>query len=328
MTFDPTHIPDEQKIEHAGAYRMSMDWYHDQCCAGPSVSSSGLRTIFMESPWHFWAKSSLNPHRYSDGDESDALILGRAAHALILGEEDFDAKFIYVPSDAPRKPTTQQIKAYDEGRASDIAVESVEFWRAFDAKAESRKMLTEVQVKHIKHMAENLAKSPEAREALGDGLAEISLIWQDEATGVWLKSRPDMIPSNGADYADLKTFSPRSKYTKVAVQRAVTDHAYNMQMALGAMGAEAVFGATAAECILIFVQSAPPYVVVPVRLDEDAMYYGRVMCRHAIDTFARCMESGEWPGPVEGILDYSIPPSFLHRLGEMQANGELPNLER
>lgn len=317
-------IEDGEVIEKAGAYRMSMDWYHAQCCAGPSISSSGLRTIFTESPWHFWAKSDLNPDRYTEDEESDALILGRAAHALILGEEDFDAKFLYVPADAPRRPSPQQIKAYDEGRASEVGAESVEFWRAFDEKAEGRKLLTETQVRHIKHMAENLAKSPEAQEALGDGLAEVSLIWQDPITGVWLKSRPDMIPANGADYADLKTFSPRSKNPKVAVQRAVTEHAYTMQMALGAMGAEAVFQATAAECVLVFVQSTPPYTVIPVRLDEDAMYYGRVMCRSAIDTFARCLESGEWPGPVEGIMDYSIPPSLLHRLGEMQAEGDLP----
>ena len=323
------NLADGEAVTASGAYRCSMAHYHSQAvCPGPSISSSGIRTIVAQSPWHFWAQSEINPHRYPERDESDALVLGKATHALVLGDEVFDEHFIFVPPDAPRRPAAQQVKAYDEGRATDTGAHSVEFWREFEARAEGRSLLTETQVEHIVHMAENIRRCPEAREALTGRLTEVSMIWQDEITGVWVKSRPDVIPDNGADFADLKTFAPRTKSIQRAVHQAITDHGYAMQMALAAMGAEHVFGNTAAECVLIMAQSSPPYTVTPVRLDEDALYFGRAFVRKGIDTFARCLESGHWPMPVEGIMTYSLPPSLLHRYGEMQMNGDLPNIER
>ena len=322
-------LADDEQVTEAGAYKVSMARYHGQdICPGPSISSSGIRTIVNDSPWHFWARSELNPKRYPDPEESDALVMGKATHALILGDEVFDEHFIYVPPDAPRQPTQQQLQAYEEGRATDVGKHSVEWWRDFDQKAKSRSFLTDVQIKHIGYMSENVRRNPEAVEALTGKLTEVSMIWQDEATGVWLKSRPDVIPDNGFDFADLKTFAPRTKEIERAVHIAITDHDYHMQMALAVMGAKAVFGTSASECILVMVQSNPPYTVTPVKLDADTLYWARCQVRHGIDIFAKCLEAGHWPMPVEGILTYSLPPSIAGRLAEAQFRGELPNLER
>lgn len=326
---DIVDIEDGQIITKPGLYRMSMDWYHSQCCDGPSVSSSGLRSIWSESPYHFWQRSNLNPDRLPEGDESPALALGKGAHALILGEEHFDRMFAYVPQDAPSRPTKTQVAAYErDGKWSAAAQAGAEFWEAFDAKHAGKTMLTYDMVEKIRMMAKSIASNPVAVEALTGALTELSMVWKDEATGVWLKSRVDVIPNNGADFADLKTFAPRTKSIKRAVHQAITDHEYPMQMALGQIGARELAGMDAAECVLVMAQSSAPFCVVPVKLDEEALYWGRVKIRHAIDTFARCMEAGEWPQPVEGILEYTPPPSLLHRLGEMQINGDLPSMER
>lgn len=110
---DIPFIADGEPVPGPGAYRMSLQHYHTQaCCPGPSISSSGLRTIFSESPWHFWASSDLNPDRYPERDTSDALILGRAAHSLLLGDEVFDDHFIYVPKDAPSARQPCRSKPY------------------------------------------------------------------------------------------------------------------------------------------------------------------------------------------------------------------------
>ena len=102
-------IPDDGQVTEPGAYKMTMALYHSQSvCPGPSISSSGLRTIVNESPWHFWSRWEGNENRYPDPEESDALILGKAAHALILGDEVFDEHFCFVPKDAPRRPTAPQ----------------------------------------------------------------------------------------------------------------------------------------------------------------------------------------------------------------------------
>lgn len=322
-------IPDGEAVPGNGAYRCSMNNYHGQLiCPGPSISSGGLRKIVNESPWHFWASSELNPGRYPDDkEESAALILGKAAHCLILGDEVFESSFIYVPGDAPPRPTSTQIAAFKrDGKWSEAAVSRAEFWEDFDARAAGRSMLTDTQVQKVIYMAENLRKNTLATEVLTGGLTEISMIWRDEATGVWLKSRPDVIPDAAADFGDLKTYAPRTKSIKRAIHQAITDNGYVLQMSLAQMGSEAVFGQAATECVLVMAQSTEPYTVSVVRLDEDTLYWGRCLIRQGIDTFAECMKSGHWPQPVEGVMDYAYPDSFLARLSEMQAAGELPNV--
>lgn len=327
---DIVTIPDDGMVTRDGAYKMSMGLYHSQrVCPGPSISSSGIRTIVAESPWHFWSTWEGNPDRYEDKDESEALILGRAAHALILGDEVFDEHFIYVPGDAPRRPTSVQIAAFERtGKWSEAAAEGAAWWADFDARAKGRAELTQAQVEKIMHMSKNIAACPEAKAALVGGLTEVSMIWQDPITGVWLKSRPDVIPDNGADFGDLKTFAPKSQNIARAVHQTITDRGYALQMGLAIMGAEVVFNTTAKECLLVMSQSTRPFTVTPVRLDEEALYWARVQVRHGIDTFARCLEANHWPMPVEGILTYSLPDSALHRLGDAQINGKLPILER
>jgi hypothetical protein len=325
-----TQLNDGDIVSQAGAFRVSMDHYHSQnICPGPSISSSGLRKIVMESEWHFWMSWTGNPNRYPDKEPGDGLVLGKAAHCLLLGDEVFDDLFIYVPKDAPRRPTATQIAAFErDGKWSDAAAPGASFWAEFDKKAAGRLLLTDEQVQKIGYMAENLRRNPLATEMLTGGMTEVSMVWQDPITGVWLKSRPDVIPDNGADFADLKTFAPQKHDIARAAQSAITDHAYHMQMALATMGAEAVLGTTATDCVLVMCQTTAPYTVTPVRLDEESLYLGRVMIRHGIDRFARCLETGVWPMPVEDVLTYTIPPSISGRLYEMQGDGRLPYLER
>lgn len=323
-------IPDGEPVPGPGAYRMSLQHYHSQdCCPGPSISSSGLRKIWRDGPWAFWSESNLNPDRYPEDSPSAALILGRAAHSLILGDEVFSEAFTYYPKDAPRRPDARQIAAFErDGKWSDAAKAGAEFWEKFDREAQGKTMLSETQVEAILRMAENIRKNPLAVEMLTGGMTEVSAIWQDEATGVWVKSRPDVFPDNGADAADLKTFTRRSTNLKLAVQRAITDHGYAAQMALAQEAAERVFGVSASEFVLVFVETTPPHEVVTVRLDEESVHLGRIQNRHALDTFAKCLKSGEWPGQIEGILDYATPPSISQRIYDLQAAGELPSVER
>ena len=57
---------------------------------------SGRRTVFIDSPAHYWVSSHLNPNRVEES-QNEALILGRAAHHLLLGESDFSRLFSVRP---------------------------------------------------------------------------------------------------------------------------------------------------------------------------------------------------------------------------------------
>jgi hypothetical protein len=321
-------IADGEIITEPGAYRMSMSWYHSQCCDGPSVSSTGIRLLALQSPHAFWKTSDLNPDRYPEKEPSDSLILGRAAHALILGDEVFDEHFVYVPKDAPRRPTAVQVKAFErDGVWSDAAAKGAEWWAEFDANAAGRLLLKEEQVEKIMRMGENLRENTFAVEVLTSDLIEISMVWQDPITGIWIKSRPDCIPSNGVDFGDLKTFAPKSRDLIISAQRSVTDFGYPLQMALAVMGAEVVFGTTAERCALVFVQTSAPFEVVPIEIDPVSIYWARVLIRQGLDRMKHGLDTGEWPGVAPDPIAYQYPDSMQKRFEQMQKHGLLPNLE-
>lgn len=321
---------DGEPVQCDGAYRCSMSHYHSQhICPGPSVSSTGIRKAALHSPHAFWMSWDGNPNRYPEKEISDALILGRAAHSLLLGDEVFDDHFIYVPSDAPQRPTATQIAAYERtGVWSESAAPRAEFWTEFDEKAKGRMLLKQEAVERIMYMAENLKANPACVELLTSNLTEVSMIWQDQATGLWIKSRPDCIPDNGYDISDLKSFSPKGGDLTLSAMRAVTDHGYALQMALAIEGAENVFGTTATRCALVFTQTTEPYEPIPIEIDEESLYWARVLNRHGIDRIAHGLRTGEWPGRATEIKTYSYPPSMMHRFGEMQLSGEIPNIGR
>lgn len=323
-------LPVDAIVDTPGAYRLPMERYHAvDLCAGVSVSSSHLRTVTTKSPHAFWKTWDGNPNRYPAKEDGEGLILGRAAHCLILGDEVYEEQFITVPDDAPRRPDSRQIAAFERtGQWSDAARPGALFWEDFDARAAGRTLVTADQVQKIVYMAENLAASPEAKTALTSSLTEISLIWQDEKTGLWVKSRPDCIPDNGYDFGDLKTFAPKGNDLSIAAQRAVTDHGYAQQMALAMEGAERVFGVGGDRCMLVFVQTSEPYEVVPILLEPEALYWARVLNRKALDQIAEGILTGNWPMRVTHPVRYEYPPSMLHQFGEMQARGELPSMER
>lgn len=313
-------LPADGVVREAGAYRIPLQHYHTQAvCPGPSISSSGLRTIFNKSPRDFFAYSELNPDRFETAP-SDALLFGRAAHALLLGDEVFEENFAVLPDDAPPRPTKAQVRAREGGRISDSARERFDFWESFDQAALGRTIIPDAWMVAIAHMSRALGAHPLVGP-LFDGDAEVSLIWQDEPTGIWLKSRMDMHPRMGGVRADLKTCADASLR---AVMREIGKYAYDMQAALGDLGSELVLGEKIESNVLVFVEKTPAFNVTAVEVAEDAIHFAKLKLRRAIDTFARCIETGDWPGKVEGIPKYDTPEWERHEIGEAQARGEFP----
>lgn len=317
-----------ERVTENGAYRITMARYHSQdICLGPSVSSTGIRAAALQSAHAFWTSFDGNPKRYPSKPLSESLIFGRAAHALILGDEVFDESFCFVPKDAPQRPTSTQLKAFErDGVWSELAEPRAKWWEEFDARSAGKMELKEEQVEKILFMAENLRACPDAIEVLKSDLTEISMIWKDEATGLWIKSRPDCIPTNGYDFGDLKTFSPKSRDLLLSAQRSTTDFGYPMQMALAVEGAEKALGTTAKRCALVFLQSSDPYEVIPMEISEDSLYWARCLNRQGMNIIANGFKTDNWPGVAQNIITYSYPPSMTDRFAAMQEAGEIPNI--
>jgi len=302
-----------QKITEPGIYDIPNAWYHDDCCDGPSISSTGLRQIEQRSPAHYWATSPLNPDA-EPMEATKALDYGAAAHCLLLEPDLFEAQFAVSPfSDFARNEEIEG-KLF---RKSDKKA-----WK--DAQEEAGKtIITKDDYAAITAAKRALAEHPLVKDGLFDGLIEKSVIWQDEETGVWLKARPDCIPAGAilVDYKSAVSAHPRD------IRKALTDHGYHMQLALAVDGIHAVLGDRIEHVALAVQEKKPPYVVNVAPVEQAALYRGRQQNRRAIRAFAECIEKGDWPGYPELESEIGLLPWAESDLDQQENYGILPKIE-
>lgn len=286
---NPRHLPEGQKITEAGVWNLSLDRYHTQITDGPSVSSSGLRTIWAESPAHFYARSSLNPAA-APPEDSPAFSLGRLAHRLLLeGRDGLEKEFVTRPD------------CWSDWRTKEAKV-----WRDEQTLA-GRTVITQDDLDAVTGMAESLARHPLVKAGILDGKVERSLIWKDAETGIWIKSRPDVIPNGSGVVADLKT---TVSVTDDALAKSLASYGYNVQAAVVGMGLEAVLGLTMEAFALVWVEKAEPFCVRVTQLTPDDIERGRLQVRAALRTMARCIDTGIWPGPGGADASYLSLPAY------------------
>lgn len=273
---NPLAMPLSGKIKEPGVYTLPIDVYHGQPTVGPSISSSGLRTIWAQSPAHFYIDSALNPNRVAKEDRP-AFAVGRLAHKLLLeGSDGLADEFVTRP------------ECWSDWRTKDAKE-----WRETQVAA-GKTVITDADLQAVTGMAESLARHPLIQAGILDGFVERSLIWQDMETGVWLKSRPDVIPSASGLFSDLKT---TASVADEDMSKSLASFGYHMQAALVGMAAEAVLDAPMEEFALVWVEKAPPHCVRVTVLTGEDLERGRMQLRRSIDQFAACVKSGVWPGP-------------------------------
>lgn len=296
-------LGENEKVTEPGVYDMPIERYHTQCADGPSLSSTGIRRL-LKSPAHFWKFSELNPHRVEE-DDKEAFILGRAAHHLLLGEREFHRHFVV-------QPTTYNDLKTGESKPWNGNATVCKEWKKRHA---DRTILTAAQVEKIKGMAGllpwqkgmtncGLLNTPLVAEAGAlSGEIERSLFWK--VGDVWLKARPDAIPGDSNDFADLKTISPRSEegLSDRDLERAVRENKLFVQGAMVGMGSSAVLARQMTGFHLIFVDTGDVHAVAPITLEDEDIIRGERAVFVAIEIFNRCMTTGVWPGPTARLAD-------------------------
>jgi hypothetical protein len=276
----------------------------------------------LRTPADVWAFSLLNPERW-EKKETPALRLGRAMAAYVEGGMDaLEQHFMLLPADKPRRPTVQQIAAYDAGKATDVGKAIVEFWRAVDA--DTRDPVSDAEIEMIANMGRVLSADPAASAVMG-GMPEITMAWQDARTGLWCLSRPDTVNFDGTvtDYKKVNTAGRPLSHRLVDAR--ITDHGYDMQLAFAAEGFEQLTGQWPNSAGIIAQWDEPPHHVILRDISEEDLRIGQFRNRRALMRFAECLESGHWPGPGEDIAAYQRPDWQRQMLIEqMQTEGVAP----
>lgn len=282
-----TRLAADQRVVKNGIYEISLARHHSgDLCDGPSVSSTGLRRIDLETPLHFWDKYPGNPDCDKDDPEEiekEHFRIGRAAHMLLL-EPDLFPKTIAIRPDEYDSWRTKASKAW-----------------LTEAQTAGKTVLTPAEMERVDGVVAALKSHHWHTDGILGGIVEASIIVRDRKTGIWLKSRPDSIPLQSA-FSDLKVMNDTSPDS---VRRAIKSLGYDLQMALAGVAMQILTGEVIEQMWIVAVESKRPYAIHVESLSLDAIYWARMRLRRALDTMAKCLSEGYWPSYGQDGLEYS-----------------------
>ncbi|MDO8839452.1 MAG: PD-(D/E)XK nuclease-like domain-containing protein [Parvibaculum sp.] len=246
--------------------------YHSQLTPEPSLSSSMARTLVNECPAKLWHGCYLNPDHQRE--EKAHFDIGQAVHLLYLETEKFAAAVDVIDADDWRKKEAQTQR--DEARAA------------------GKIPLLARTAAEIRTMRAAILAHPIAGKAFaGEGHSELSLVWRDKETGVWLKARPDWTPVSFSFIADLKTSTTANP---ADFSRKAYGLGYHMQAAWYLDACEAVIGTRPKHFWFVVQDKSAPFLCSVAAFDEDAIAAGRALNRQAVRQFADCVERDDWHG--------------------------------
>jgi len=299
--------------------------YHGDCCEGPSISSTGIKAC-LKDPFTYWQTSPLNPEYARKEAEAKRKVAeagappppaskftrfatGSAAHLMLLEPDLVSQGIAVVPEDMLASNgalSTKAAKAFvqEQAEAGRVVLKPEEWDRICD-------------------MADALGSNERVMKLLEGGTVEQSHIWQDPETGVYLKSRPDVMPAPGNPWiVDLKTtdYDDISKWEKAAV----ADHNLHMQAALQLAGAHVVGGLNPAGVCYIVQNTKNSRIAFrwfDVNQHRDLLDVARLNLRKGINAFAHCWEYGDWSGPWEVESGIELP-DWLDRQVQRQLENE------
>ena len=223
------------------------------------------------------------------------MLLGRAAHHLLLGEQNFAGHFVAQPAEY-RDAKTGEAKVWNNN--ANVCRD----WHAKQAR-DGRSVIKQDELDKIAGMERQLAREPLVKQAsIQTGLVERSGFVRDRETDIWIKVRPDIcVPEAGA-YADLKTIAD---ITDRGIRRRIAESGYVLQAGLMWEWTDQV-GLPFASFTLCFVETERPFCIRVIPLELEDIARGRSLCRVLLRKVAGCIDCGTWPGPGQGELK-SLP---------------------
>ena len=261
-------------------YDMPEGLYHSGPTPSPSLSYSGAKVLLQGPPARY-------RHQLDHKEHKAAWDFGHAWHSLILGKGD---PVVEVAAKDWRTKAAQEARAnaYDRGFVP----------------------LLSGDVETVRRMAEVFRNDPDVGPLLADGVAEVSMFGRDPLTGVWVRGRIDWINAEARAFVDVKTTTDASE---AGFNKAVERFGYAMQAAWYVDLADQLPELPEVDRFLFAAQEKEaPYLVHVFDLNADWLAIGRHLNRRALDLFAECVETDNWPGYGPGITTLS-PPAWLVR---------------
>jgi hypothetical protein len=195
--------------------------------------------------------------------------LGKAAHLHALGA---GPEMVVWQHDGRTKAGKEERASYAEAIAAERVI-----------------AVTDTERQQVLDMVAALRGNPEVAAMLDSGEPEVSAFWQDR--GAWCRARYDLLGPRAYDYKTTDDASSRG------FEKSMAAYGYHQQAEFYLRGLRALDHPAGNEPMRFICQEkTAPYLVQVHTCDDLAMEIARVLNDRAIDIFAACAASGEWPG--------------------------------
>jgi len=231
------------------------------------AASNSANKLILRSPAHLKYKEEKEP--------TPAMAMGTHLHMALLEPERFEKHYV-VATEAEDKRS-----AYYKGLVKDVSADRVLTMK------DHRKL---IGMQHSAYQNKRFARYMDSR-----GRTELSVFTTDPETGVPIKCRFDW-KGDGFSAFDIKKCQDARGSEFV---RAISNYGYHMQVAFYQHVWKCETGEDIPDFPLIAIEEDSPHGVICHDLDEIALEIGRRQFREALNTYARCLDSGLWPGYEE-----------------------------
>lgn len=275
-----------------GVYEIPASVYHADPVPGGSLSSTGARKILSKCPAVF------NYERQHGAKSTPAMDFGTIAHRVVLGEDPMVSVIEW--------------ENYRTGKAQDARDAAVEAGRMPILAREWMVVLA---------MAKALQSHPLAGGLLSPGAGKIeqSLFWRDELTGVNRRARLDLMRYTNTGRLIGVDYKTTADASLDGISKSVLNYGYHQQAAWYRSGMRELGLSDNPGFLFVFQEKTAPYVVTVVELTDVTHRIGRARNRQALEIYARCEESGYWPGYDDGVALLGLPAwAEINELKEIQ----------
>lgn len=283
------------------AFNGRQDVTNYQYHTGEGISQSSLKYV-RQSPKHYWAKF-LSEQGIED-KKTNSMQLGTDVHCALLEPELFEQNYIIIPDDAPKKPTSLQIKAKNPSTAT---LEQIEWWDDFTKLAGNKTIITQDDWLTCVNIRETVLNHPVAGVWFRSGKAEQTFYNADPDTGLLLKCRPDFMNDNGVMIDLKKTINASTS----EFGRTAANYGYHIQAAFYVDLMANLYGDAPDLFVFVAVEEAFPHAVNVLFIDEDDLEIGRTIYKRDLMTILECTERNYWPDYCDTEMNRLWLPSWV-----------------
>lgn len=228
----------------------------------------------------------------SGGEDSPSLDLGWLFHLAVLEPEVFK--------------TSVAVGPVGDRRFTHVKKQ----WAEFEAAHPGAQIVSPDAHRAAIRMRDSLMSNETAHAFFtAEGGNEVSFLWEDPDTGAMCKGRVDRVGTiNEAPIiGELKSAANASHR---AFERAIEQFGYHVAAAHYTAGLEALFPMPAGYGrfhMFFVVENEEPYCTAVYQSDDDLLIEGERVRTAALRQWAKCKETGIYPGYPQGVDTISLP---------------------